>query len=117
MVDYQKRFYKRISLRQGHSIVLSNKDLAIIDAIGEVLEENPPKISLYPLTLKVQEKIGKGKGWAIGSQIKYCLMVLYVKKVISMKNCIATYQTKWRTWIWLPKNSSKLRLRKNRGMY
>lgn len=116
MVNYQKRCYKRIELRKGHSIALTNKDIAIIDAIGEVLEENYPKISLSPLKTKVREKLGK-KGWGINDKINYCLMILYIKKKISIKNCIKPKQTQWRTWIWFPKNSKKLNLRHNYGMY
>ena len=116
MENSQKK-YKRIKLRRGHAIVLSIKDIQIIDKIQEVLNENQPKIALCELHNKVQEKLGVGKGWGIREKLKYCLMILYLKKKISINNCIASKQKRFRTWIWLPKNSRYLNLKKDHGMW
>jgi hypothetical protein len=110
---------KRISLRNGSVIVLSRKDLQIIDLIMEVMEENQPKISMLDLQIKVCEKLG-GKNVRCAwnrNHIKYCLMILHLKGYVSLKNCIASKQTNWRTWIWFPKNSKRLTLKKNKGMW
>ncbi|MDH3352827.1 MAG: hypothetical protein OEL87_00060 [Nanoarchaeota archaeon] len=91
--------YKRLELRKGNFIVLTNQDKLIINSIMYYLKINHTA-KITDIYKQVKKDV---KPTLSNDKIKYILMVLYIKQKIMINNYIKSHQTQFRTWIKLAK--------------
>lgn len=87
--------YKRLTLDKSSEIVLTTKDQEVINLIGNLVQENG-QATLTEIYDYVEKQTGRVPH---ANHIKYCLMILYVKKKVTIKNWRKARQQLFRTTI------------------
>jgi len=91
-----KKKHKRVKIGKDSVIHLTPKDCAILDCLIPYIKSKGEVEKITDIYKKVHRDVSPSID---REKIKYCLMVLCAKRLISLKNWKKPTQKKWRTII------------------